>query len=71
MQGGRVVTSAQFLKEGLPGRVDTSGTKTTIKTWKCDVPRRKIQNREVDLIRRYMLSRRLNMVLEPWSVTRS
>ena len=25
--GGRVVTSGQFLKKGLPGRVDTSGTK--------------------------------------------
>ena len=38
---GRVVTSGQFLKKGLPGRVDTSGTKTTIKTgklWKCDLP---------------------------------
>ena len=56
---GRVVTSGQFLKKGLPGRVDTSGTKKTIKTgklWKCDLPRRKIQNKEVDLIRRYMLT---------------
>ena len=30
VQGGRVVPSGQFLKKGLPGRVDTSGTKTTI-----------------------------------------
>ena len=74
VQGGRVDTSGQLLKKGLPGRVDTSGTKTTIKTgksWKCDFPRRKIQNREVDLVRRHMLRRGLNLVLEPWSVTRS
>ena len=31
---GRVVASGQFLKKRLPGRVDTSGTKTTIKTGK-------------------------------------
>ena len=31
----------------------------------------KIKNKEVDLIRRYMLTRGMNMVLEPWSVTRS
>ena len=40
-KGGRVVTSGQFLKKELPGRVDTSGTKTTIRTaklWKCDLP---------------------------------
>ena len=40
-RGGRVVTSGQFLRKGLLGRVDTSGTKTTIKTgkmWKCDLP---------------------------------
>ena len=69
-KGGRVVTSGQFLKKGLPGRVDTSGTKTTIKTGNVDLPWRKIQNKEVDLIRRYMLCRGTNMVLEPWSVTR-
>ena len=28
--GGRVVMSGQFLKKGLPGRVDTSGTKNAI-----------------------------------------
>ena len=33
-KGGRVVTSGQFFwNMGLPGRVDTSGTKTTTKTW--------------------------------------
>ena len=70
----RVVTSGQFLKKELPGRVDASGTKRTIKTgklWKCGLPRRKIQNKEVDLIRRHMLRRGTNKVLEPRSVTRS
>ena len=40
-KGGRVVTSGQFLFKGFPGRVDTSGTRKTIKTWKlwkCDLP---------------------------------
>ena len=31
---GRVVTLSQFLKKGLLGRVDTSGTKNAIKTGK-------------------------------------
>ena len=38
---GRVVASGQFVEKGLPGRVDTSGTKKTIETgklWPCDLP---------------------------------
>ena len=33
-RGVRVVTSGQFLKKGLPGRVDTSGTPNAIKSGK-------------------------------------
>ena len=34
-RSGRIVTSGQFLKKGLPGRIDTSGTKKRLKPGNC------------------------------------